>query len=123
MGNYLRNNNAGYYAIAYAMYKVASPARYFVTVGGTTISINYLKKYGYIKPVPTKERIQEIYEGKKEEIKDKIEDRKDVIIEKYQDKKWELQDKKDVIKDKYQDKRWELQDRFEVRKDAMKDKR
>jgi len=61
--NYLRNNNAGYYAIAYAMYKVASPARYFVTVGGTTISINYLKKYGYIKPVPTKERIQEIYEA------------------------------------------------------------
>jgi len=62
---YMRNNNAGYFAIAYAMYKVASPARYFVTVGGTTISINYLKKRGYIKPVPSKERMQEIYEGKK----------------------------------------------------------
>ncbi|XP_042879219.1 protein FAM210A-like isoform X2 [Penaeus japonicus] len=60
--SHLRNSNAGYYAIAYAMYKIATPARYTVTIGGTTLSINYLKKRGYIKPVPSSEQLKEMYE-------------------------------------------------------------
>lgn len=60
--SHLRNSNAGYYAIAYAMYKLATPARYTVTIGGTTLSINYLKKRGYIKPVPSSEQLKEMYE-------------------------------------------------------------
>lgn len=32
--NPLRNSSVGYYALTYALYKVASPARYAVTVGG-----------------------------------------------------------------------------------------
>lgn len=35
--NFLRNSDAGYYALSYACYKIATPARYAVTVGGTTI--------------------------------------------------------------------------------------
>jgi len=31
--SHLSDSNAGYYAIAYAMYKVATPARYTVTLG------------------------------------------------------------------------------------------
>ncbi|KAK7073177.1 hypothetical protein SK128_005691 [Halocaridina rubra] len=61
--SHLRNSNAGYYAIAYAMYKIATPARYTVTIGGTTISINYLKNRGYIKPVPSSEKLKEMYEA------------------------------------------------------------
>jgi hypothetical protein len=32
--NPLRNSSVGYYALTYALYKVASPARYAVTIGG-----------------------------------------------------------------------------------------
>ena len=31
--DHLRDSNAGYYALAYAMYKIATPARYTVTIG------------------------------------------------------------------------------------------
>ena len=45
----LKNSDAQYYALAYACYKVATPARYTVTVGGTTWSIFYLEKWGMLK--------------------------------------------------------------------------
>ena len=35
--NYMRNSEAGYIALSYACYKIATPARYAVTVGGTTL--------------------------------------------------------------------------------------
>ena len=45
----LKNSDVQYYALAYACYKVATPARYTVTVGGTTSSIYYLEKWGMLK--------------------------------------------------------------------------
>lgn len=33
--------------------------------GGTTISINYLKEWGYIKPIPKKEEFQKMLEEKR----------------------------------------------------------
>lgn len=63
--NPLRDSSAGYIAIAYALYKIATPVRYTVTLGGTTISINYLKKWGYIKPIPPREKLKEMYQEKK----------------------------------------------------------
>lgn len=71
----------GYIALAYAMYKVATPLRYTVTLGGTTISINYLKKWGYIKPVPSTERMKEIYREKKENLIETMHEKKEEIIE------------------------------------------
>ena len=62
----LRSSSVGYYALTYAMYKVASPVRYAVTLAGTTWSINYLTKWGYIKPVPSKAAMQLMYEKRKE---------------------------------------------------------
>ena len=35
--DYLRHSEAGYIALSYACYKLATPARYAVTVGGTTL--------------------------------------------------------------------------------------
>lgn len=60
-----RNSKAGYFAIAYAMYKIATPARYTVTLGGTTVSINYLRKWGYIKPIPNSAAIQKMIKAKR----------------------------------------------------------
>lgn len=63
--NPLRDSSAGYIALAYALYKIATPVRYTITLGGTTISINYLKKWGYIKPIPPREKLKEMYHEKK----------------------------------------------------------
>uniref|UniRef100_A0A1B6HH03 DUF1279 domain-containing protein n=1 Tax=Homalodisca liturata TaxID=320908 RepID=A0A1B6HH03_9HEMI len=81
--NPLRNGHAttGYLAISYALYKIATPVRYTVTLGGTTVSINYLKKWGYIKPVPSKERLKELFEDQKEMIKEKGQTMKDNMLQ------------------------------------------
>lgn len=71
----------GYIALAYAMYKIATPIRYTVTLGGTTVSINYLKKWGYIKPVPSTERMKEIYREKKENLIESLQEKKEGIKE------------------------------------------
>ncbi|XP_015510855.1 protein FAM210A isoform X1 [Neodiprion lecontei] len=45
----LRGSSAGFWAIVYALYKIFTPLRYMVTVGGTTLGIRYLRKMGYMK--------------------------------------------------------------------------
>ncbi|XP_029165808.1 angiotensin-converting enzyme-like [Nylanderia fulva] len=45
----VRNSSAGNWAITYALYKIFTPLRYTVTVGGTTIAIRHLNKLGYGK--------------------------------------------------------------------------
>nr|XP_014286684.1 protein FAM210A [Halyomorpha halys] len=59
------NTLAGHLAVSYLLYKIFTPLRYTVTVGGTTISINYLKRWGYIKPIPKKDVIKKMFEEKK----------------------------------------------------------
>nr|CAH7712212.1 unnamed protein product [Callosobruchus chinensis] len=102
--NSMRDSSMGYITVAYALYKIATPIRYTVTVGGTTISINYLKKWGYIKPVPSTEKLKEIYQDKKEiltrtmkETKEDMMETKDNIIESINEKKEEIKDKKDHL--------------------------
>nr|CAI5860204.1 unnamed protein product [Callosobruchus analis] len=98
--NSMRDSSMGYLTVAYALYKIATPIRYTVTVFGTTISINYLKKWGYIKPVPSKEKLKEMYEDKKEILRRTKEDMmetKDNIIESIHEKKEEIKDKKEHL--------------------------
>lgn len=95
--NPLRDSSMGYVAVAYACYKIATPARYTVTVGGTTISINYLKKWGYIKPVPSKERMKEIYEEKKRSMAEGIKEKKETLMESLQETTEGIKEKKDNI--------------------------
>lgn len=82
------HSTTGYLAVAYALYKISTPVRYTVTIGGTTISINYLKKWGYIKPVPSKEKLKEMYKERKENLKEK----KDVLRENVIKRKDELKE-------------------------------
>ncbi|PSN50629.1 hypothetical protein C0J52_15144 [Blattella germanica] len=70
--NPLRDSSAGYIALAYALYKVATPVRYTVTLGGTTISIKYLKEWGYIKPIPPREKLREMYQERKEQYQEEL---------------------------------------------------
>ncbi|KAL0119036.1 hypothetical protein PUN28_009571 [Cardiocondyla obscurior] len=50
----VRNSSAGNWAITYALYKIFTPLRYTVTVGGTTMAIRYLSKLGYVKALSFK---------------------------------------------------------------------
>ncbi|KAI8127845.1 FAM210A-like [Lucilia cuprina] len=61
----VQNSNLGHWAVAYLCYKVATPVRYAVTLGGTTVSIKYLVQQGHIKPIPTKEEFVRMYEEQK----------------------------------------------------------
>ncbi|XP_057332981.1 uncharacterized protein C18orf19 homolog A isoform X1 [Microplitis mediator] len=47
--NLIKNSGAGHWAVVYALYKLATPVRYTVTVGGTTMAIRYLDRMGYLK--------------------------------------------------------------------------
>ncbi|XP_033209539.1 protein FAM210A isoform X2 [Belonocnema kinseyi] len=45
----IRNSKAGHWAVAYALFKVCTPIRYTVTIGGTTMTIRYFNKWGIMK--------------------------------------------------------------------------
>lgn len=41
------NSWTSYLVIAYGLYKIFTPLRYMVTLGGTTLTIRYMRKLGY----------------------------------------------------------------------------
>uniref|UniRef100_A0A182M783 DUF1279 domain-containing protein n=1 Tax=Anopheles culicifacies TaxID=139723 RepID=A0A182M783_9DIPT len=91
--NPVRDSSLGHIAIAYLLYKIATPARYTVTLGGTTISIKYLEQWGYIKPIPSKAQLVQMYKDKKENIQEKIAEKK----QDFQDRKQQLTEKKNTL--------------------------
>ncbi|XP_029446786.1 protein FAM210A isoform X2 [Rhinatrema bivittatum] len=107
--NILKNSQSGNALTAYAMYKIATPARYTVTLGGTSLSVKYLRRYGYMSTPPlmknyiqdtleeTKERLSEKMEETREKISEKMEETKDLITEKIQEtqEKFSFRKKKD----------------------------
>ncbi|GAB0096754.1 FAM210A [Sergentomyia squamirostris] len=62
---HLRDSHLGHLAIAYFLYKIFTPLRYMLTLGGTTLSIKYLSHWGYIRPVPSKDKLMKMYQDKK----------------------------------------------------------
>ncbi|XP_028166747.1 uncharacterized protein C18orf19 homolog A isoform X2 [Ostrinia furnacalis] len=72
----LRDSSAGYFALAFALYKLATPLRYAVTVGGTTFAIKKLTAIGWIRPVPTRERIKEMFQERKDNLQDRFNESK-----------------------------------------------
>nr|XP_006826079.1 PREDICTED: uncharacterized protein C18orf19 homolog A-like [Saccoglossus kowalevskii] len=65
--------------IAYAMYKIATPARYTVTLMGTSYSVRYLRRKGFIAAAPPKDKT--LREAVKESMDD-MKDRSKQMIEK-----------------------------------------
>jgi len=93
----LQNSNYAYYAMAYACYKVATPARYTVTVGGTTVSIKYLSEWGYLK---SSSQIASNMKSKASNIKSKGDDLKDKLEDGYEKGKEKLEKGKERFQDK-----------------------
>ncbi|KAK1805092.1 hypothetical protein P4O66_019155 [Electrophorus voltai] len=97
----LENSQSGYALTAYAMYKIATPARYTVTLGGTSLSVKYLRKHGYMStPPPVKEYLQEKMEETRERISEKMEETKDRFSERMEETKDKFTEKLQETKDK-----------------------
>ncbi|KAF7646027.1 hypothetical protein LDENG_00194420 [Lucifuga dentata] len=108
----LRDSSSGYALTAYAMYKIATPARYAVTLGGTSLSIQYLRKHGYLStPPPVTEYIQDKMEETKEKLTEKMEETKERISEKMEETKERISEKMEETKDKFSEKLQETKDR------------
>ncbi|KAM9805588.1 uncharacterized protein C18orf19 homolog A [Syngnathus typhle] len=97
----LRDSSSGYALTAYAMYKIATPARYAVTLGGTSLSVQYLRKHGYLStPPPVKEYFQDKMEETKERLSEKMEETKELLSEKMEETKDKLSEKLQETKDR-----------------------
>ncbi|KAM9797911.1 uncharacterized protein C18orf19 homolog B [Neosynchiropus ocellatus] len=108
----LRDSSSGYALTAYAMYKIATPARYTVTLGGTSLSIQYLRKHGYLStPPPVKDYIQDKMEETKEKLTEKMEETKERFSEKMEVTKERFSEKMEETKDKLSEKIQETKDR------------
>ncbi|KAM9852739.1 protein FAM210A-like [Aulostomus maculatus] len=108
----LRDSSSGYALTAYAMYKIATPARYTVTLGGTSLSIQYLRKHGYLStPPPVKEYIQDKMEETKERFSEKMEETKERFSEKMEETKERFSEKMEETKDKLSERLQETKDR------------
>ncbi|XP_067651466.1 uncharacterized protein C18orf19 homolog A-like [Haliotis asinina] len=66
-----RAGGLGFVALAYLMYKLATPARYTVTLGGTNMVIRYMRRSGKMDPIPEAEKIRNLYKDGKVELKDR----------------------------------------------------
>ncbi|XP_061529684.1 uncharacterized protein C18orf19 homolog B [Phycodurus eques] len=108
----LRESSSGYALTAYAMYKIATPARYAVTLGGTSLSVQYLRKHGYLStPPPVKEYFQDKMEETKEKLSEKMEETKGRFSEKMEETKERFSEKMEETKDKLSEKLQETKDR------------
>ncbi|XP_008579321.1 PREDICTED: protein FAM210A [Galeopterus variegatus] len=93
----LKNSQSGNALTAYALFKIATPARYMVTLGGTSFTVKYLRSRGYMStPPPVKEYLQDRVEETKELITEKMEETKDRLTEKLQETKEKVSFKKKV---------------------------
>ncbi|XP_013201230.1 uncharacterized protein C18orf19 homolog A [Amyelois transitella] len=88
----LKDSSAGYFALAFALYKIATPLRYAVTVGGTTVAIKKLTAIGWIKPVPSTERIKEMLQEQKDSLQDRFKESKEHYKSQMSEKRTQVMD-------------------------------
>ncbi|GAA6103625.1 uncharacterized protein C18orf19 homolog B [Tachysurus ichikawai] len=124
----LRDSQGGYALTAYAMYKLATPARYTVTMGGTSLTVQYLRKHGYFSTPPpvteylqdkmeeTREKLSEKMEETKERFSEKMEETKELLSERMEETKERLAEKMEETKDKLAEKLQETKDTVSLRK-------
>ncbi|XP_062986587.1 protein FAM210A [Elgaria multicarinata webbii] len=103
--NILKHSQSGNALTAYAMYKIATPARYTVTLGGTSMTVKYLRKYSYMStPPPVKGYIQDRMEETKERLSGKMEETREMISGKMEETKEKLTGKMEETKERITEK-------------------
>lgn len=97
--------------------QIATPARYTVTLGGTSLSIRYLRKHGHMTtPPPVKEYLQDKMEETRERLSEKMEETKDRFSEKMEETRDRLSGRIGDNKDKLAEKLQETKDKVSFRK-------
>ncbi|XP_029600796.1 uncharacterized protein C18orf19 homolog B [Salmo trutta] len=122
----LNHSSGGYALTAYAMYKIATPARYTVTLGGTSFSVQYLRKHGYFStPPPVKDYLQDRMEETREKLTEKMEETKELFSEKMEETKELLSGKMEDTKERLSgisDKMEETKERFSGKMEETKER-
>ncbi|KAG7261176.1 hypothetical protein CRUP_030665 [Coryphaenoides rupestris] len=119
----LGDSSSGYALTAYAMYKLATPARYTVTLGGTSFSVQYLRRHGYFStPPPVKDYLQDRMEETKERLTEKMEETKGRLTEKMEETKDRFSERMEETKDKFSERMEETKDKFSEKLQETKDK-
>lgn len=106
--------------------QLATPARYTVTLGGTSLSVQYLRKHGYLStPPPVKGYLQDKMEVTRELLTEKMEETKERFSEKMEETKELLSERMEgtkgrisETKDKFSEKLQETKDKMSFRKKA-----
>ncbi|XP_052363171.1 uncharacterized protein C18orf19 homolog B-like [Oncorhynchus keta] len=122
----LNHSSGGYALTAYAMYKIATPARYTVTLGGTSFSVQYLRKHGYFStPPPVKDYLQDRMEETREKLTEKMEETKELFSEKMEETKellsGKMEDTKERLSERFSGKMEETKERFSDKLQEAKD--
>lgn len=116
----LRDSQGGYALTAYAMYKLATPARYTVTMGGTSLSVQYLRKHGYFStPPPVKEFLQDKMEETRELLTEKMEETKERFSEKMEETKELLSERMEETKERFTETKDKFSEKLQETKDKM----
>lgn len=120
--------NSTFHLSALCPEQLATPARYTVTLGGTSLSVQYLRKHGYFSTPPpvteylqdkmeeTRERLSEKMEETKERFSEKMEETKELLSERMEETKERLAEKMEETKDKLAEKLQETKDKVSLRK-------
>ena len=115
-------------AVAYLLYKVATPARYTVTILGTQLTVRMMRKMGYWEPVPKQDSIRQLYKEGREEFKERMEavrDKYDEHVEdirdRYEDQVDETKTRLDKYKGKYEEFKTEIKEKYKDMKDEVDD--
>ena len=68
----ITTSGAGHLAVAFILCKVISPIRYLTTIVGTKYLADYLRRCGYLAPVPEGDRIGKLAKESQQLIKTRI---------------------------------------------------
>ena len=66
-----KSSGVGNAAVAYLLYKLATPARYTVTIGGTQVVVKFLRRTGYMKHPSKEDSLRNLYKDSKEQFKER----------------------------------------------------
>ena len=96
---------AGHFAVAYLLYKIATPARYTLTLGGTQLTVKQLRKLGYMDPPAPEDSIKSLMKDGRLQMKDKLGDMRENVDDMTDKLKDKMKDRVDEIKEKRKQKR------------------
>lgn len=100
--------------------QLATPARYTVTLGGTSLSVQYLRKHGYLStPPPVKEYIQDKMETTRERLTEKMETTKERFSEKMEGTKELLSERMEETKERFSGTKDKFSEKLQETKDKM----